>query len=53
MAVGTTATAIRAMETTTMEISIVAEVIIVALDKMVATIPMGTRHIPLNIIHAF
>jgi hypothetical protein len=36
-----------------MEISIVAEVIIVALDKMVVTTQMGTHHIPLNIIHAF
>ena len=40
------ATAITTLETTTMEISILAEVIIVALGKMVATIQMGTRHIP-------
>ena len=46
MAVGTMATAITTMETTTMEVSIVAEVIIVVLDKMVVTIQMGTRHIP-------
>ena len=46
MAMGTMATAITTMETTTMEVSIVAEVIIVAQDKMVVTIQMGTRHIP-------
>jgi len=46
MAMGTMATAITTMETTTMEVSIVAEVIIVALDKMVVTIQMGTHHIP-------
>ena len=46
MAVGTVATAITTMETTTMEISIIAVVIIVALDKMVVTIQMGAHHIP-------
>ena len=46
MAMGTMATAITTMETTTMEVSIVAEVIIVAQDKMVVTIQMGTHHIP-------
>ena len=46
MEVGTMATAITTLETTTMEISILAEVIIVALDKMVVTIQMGTHHIP-------
>ena len=46
MAMGTMATAITTMETTTMEVSIVVEVIIVAQDKMVVTIQMGTRHIP-------